>query len=198
MERVFHQLENNSGLQIQGTHWASLIHAYGCVKKDLDKAIATFDNLDKHPSSARSPTPLPDAVTYEALLNVLVTHRRSDLIPTYIERLQSSNIHMTAYIANLIIKGYAAAGHLDKAREFFEKLEDPPEGIAAPNNRAPHHEGGSPLSTSFASGPVYREVSLPFSNISTVFNITPSRSHRLGRQWSVRNWAMEIGLMHSP
>jgi pentatricopeptide repeat protein len=168
MEGVFHQLESTSGLQIQGTHWASLIHAYGCVQKDLDKAIATFDNIYKHPSSARSPVALPDAVTYEALLNVLVTHRRSDLIPTYIERLQSSKVHMTAYIANLIIKGYAATGDLDKAREFFERLQDPPEGIAAPNNRAPHHEG-SPSSTTSALGPVYREVSLFFPNVARFF-----------------------------
>jgi hypothetical protein len=63
---------------------------------------------------------------------------------------------MTAYIANFMIKGYAAAGDLIKARSIFEGLEDPPEGLAAPNNHAPHE--GTPAKAIFASTPVYREV----------------------------------------
>ncbi|KAH9986804.1 hypothetical protein BJV77DRAFT_51556 [Russula vinacea] len=45
---------------------------------------------------------------------------------------------MTAYIANLLIRGYAAAGNIDEARKVFESLVDPPVGVAAPHNHAPH------------------------------------------------------------
>lgn len=64
---------------------------------------------------------------------------------------------MTAYIANLLIKGYASAGELEKARGVFESLVDPPTGVAASNNRAPHELESSALVHSNA--PVYREPS---------------------------------------
>jgi hypothetical protein len=151
MNKVLKEIETK-GAHIQGVHWASVINAYGCVKKDLDRAIETFENI-------RSTSPrdsLPDAITFEALFNVLVTHRRADLFPQYLQRLEKSGIHMTAYIANLIIKGYALSGQLDKARAFFEGLSDPPEGVAAPGNHAPH--AGEVVEQVPVSAPVYREV----------------------------------------
>jgi len=64
---------------------------------------------------------------------------------------------MTAYIANLLIKGYSDAGELEKARSVFESLVDPPTGVAAPNNHAPHVlEATAPV---HSNTPVYREPS---------------------------------------
>jgi len=123
---------------VQGSHWAALINAYGCVDKDLDKVIAVFDSIEKHPSTLTSRAQLPDAVTFEALINVFVTLHRTDLVPTYLERLRRSGVHMTAYIANLLIRGYTAAGNIEEARKVFESLADPPVGVAAPHNHAPH------------------------------------------------------------
>lgn len=160
MGRVFQELENNKRVPIQGSHWASLINAWGCVSKDLEKAIEVFESISRHPSTRRSSTPLPDAVTYEAMINVLVTHRRMDLVPAYMERLQASGIHLTAYIANLLIKGYAAVGDIVRAREIFESLEDPATGVAASSNHVPHSSKSSGSSTppSPASSPCHREV----------------------------------------
>ena len=158
MEDVFSRLITDRRLQVSGVHWASLINSYGCVQKDLSKAITVFDSIEHHPSSVRSGVRMPDALCYEAMLNVLVTLRRTDLIPTYLERLNNSGIHMTAYIANLLIKGYAAAGQLEEAREIFESLQDPPMGVAAPNNHVPHDGSGS-VPTVSPSAPVYREPS---------------------------------------
>jgi pentatricopeptide repeat protein len=104
-----------------------------------------------------SRTRLPDAVAFEALINVLVTLRRTDLVPTYLERLQRSGVHMTAYIANLLIRGYAAAGDIEQARVVFESLANPPVGVAAPNNHAPH-DTSVPRRIS-PNEFVYREVS---------------------------------------
>jgi pentatricopeptide repeat protein len=36
------------------------------------------------------------------------------------KRLQRSGVHMTAYIANILIRGYAAAGNIEEARKVFE------------------------------------------------------------------------------
>lgn len=146
MEGVFKLLRNNRSVVLQGSHWAALINAYGCVQKDLEKAISTFDSI-----------PAPDAVTYESLINVLVTNKQMALAPGYMEKLKSSGVHMTAYIANLLIKGYAAAGDIEEARRIFENLVDPPSGVAASGNHVPHE--GSHQRTSPSPSASYREPS---------------------------------------
>jgi len=157
MEKTFATLCADKSVQVLGAHWGSLINAYGCVQKNLDRAIEVFESITSHPST-RTGGPMPDAVSYEALINVFVTLRRTDLIPVYMDRFQSSGVHMTAYIANLLIKGYAVAGELEKARSVFAGLIDPPTGVAAPNNHAPHGvDATGPVSP---HAPVYREVSL--------------------------------------
>lgn len=156
MEQTFAKLCTDNSVQVLGTHWGTLINAYGCVQKDLDRAIDVFESIACHPST-RKHVPMPDAVAYEALINVFVTLRRTDLIPVYMDRFQSSGVHMTAYIANLLIKGYAIAGELEKARSVFTSLADPPTGVAAPNNHAPHKLDTTVPIPSYA--PVYREVS---------------------------------------
>ncbi|KZT63980.1 hypothetical protein DAEQUDRAFT_733212 [Daedalea quercina L-15889] len=159
MEKVFREVTSGPRPAVQGTHWASLIHSVGCVQKDLDRALALFDSIADHPSSRTSGAQLPDAVVFESLINVLSAHRRVDLIPTYLSRLKSFGIHMTAYIANLLIKAYASAGDIERARDIFEGLADPPEGIAAPHNHVPHDvQGGDQLHVP-VDAPVYREPS---------------------------------------
>ncbi|KXN80907.1 Pentatricopeptide repeat-containing protein 5, mitochondrial [Leucoagaricus sp. SymC.cos] len=150
MEAVFAELKKNTHVEVQGSHYASLINAYGCVQRDLNKAIAIFDSVPSRSGAL-------DAVVFESVINVLVSHRRTDLIPEYIEKMTAAGIHMTAYIANFLIKGYAIVGELDKAREIFESLVDPPTGVAAPNNHAPHDPSvGNPVG---CMEPVYREPS---------------------------------------
>jgi pentatricopeptide repeat protein len=166
MGDVFKRLEADENVEVQGVHWASLINAWGCVKKDLDKAISIFESITSHPGSRQAR--VPDAVTFEALINVLATHRRIDLIPGYVDRLKSFGVHMTAYIANCLIKGFAIVGDLEQARSVFEQLSDPPAGVAAPNNHAPHDASASshiPL-----TAPVYREVS--HANVLFDFKLT--------------------------
>lgn len=156
MEQTFAKLCTDNSVQVLGTHWGTLIYAYGCVQKDLDRALDVFESITSHPST-RKDIPMPDAVAYEALINVFVTLRRTDLISVYMDRFQSSGLHMTAYIANLLIKGYATAGELEKARSVFAGLVDPPTGVAAPNNHAPHElDTTAPIPP---HAPVYREVS---------------------------------------
>jgi len=57
-----------------------------------------------------------------------------DLVASYVERMTAAGVHMTAYIANVLISGYSAAGDIDRAREIFDSLVDPPLGVAAPHN----------------------------------------------------------------
>ncbi|KAJ7859654.1 hypothetical protein B0H14DRAFT_2746309 [Mycena olivaceomarginata] len=152
MERIWEALRADNRVEIQGNHFATLINAYGCVQKDLDKAIAVFNSI---PSFPRAPP--RDALVFEALVNALVAHRRTDLMPEYVALMHSEGVHMTAYIANFLIKGYADVGDMAQARAIFEGLVDPPSGVAAVNNHAPHEPGTSPVIDPLE--PVYREPS---------------------------------------
>jgi len=164
MEQIFETIQRDPSVQLTGAHFASLINAYGCVNKDLDKAIEIFESIPSFPGA-----PAADAVVYEALVNAIVAHKRTELLPKYIGRMKEQGVHMTAYIANFLIKGYANVGDLGEARAIFESLLDPPGGVAAPGNHSVH--SGSPTSNgattagSFLDGygfvqePVYREPS---------------------------------------
>ncbi|KAH9853323.1 hypothetical protein C2E23DRAFT_884921 [Lenzites betulinus] len=159
MQTTFAELVADRNVSVQGTHWAALINAWGCVQKDLDQVLAVFDSIATHPTTSQRGSPMPDAVVYEALINSLVTLRRMDLAPTYLERLRASGVHMTAYIANLLIKGYASNGQIERSREIFEALEDPQEGVAAPHNHAPHQNKPQSTAPIPADAPVFREPS---------------------------------------
>ncbi|KAJ7151007.1 hypothetical protein C8R46DRAFT_1122993 [Mycena filopes] len=149
---VWEALQTDQSVEIQGNHFASLIHAYGCVQRDLDKAIAVFNSI---PTFDRAPP--RDALVFEAIINALVAHRRTDLMPQYVALMQQEGVHMTAYIANFLIKGYADVGDMGQARAIFESLVDPPSGVAAVNNHAPHEPGMLPAVD--PTEPVYREPS---------------------------------------
>jgi pentatricopeptide repeat protein len=160
MERVFKDLEADKKVRVSGVHWASLINAYGCVSKNLDRAIQIFESVSSHPDAKYAHERLPDAVTFEALVGALVVNRRMDLLPSYLTQLEASGTHMTAYIANAIIRGHAASGDLDAARTVFEGMADPPVGVAAPNNHAPHVGKQQQQQQAVSSdAPVYREPS---------------------------------------
>lgn len=154
VEEVFQTIAKNPHLELQSNHFTTLINAYGCVLHDLDKAIAIFDSIPTYP---RAP-PL-DALAIEAMMNVLAVHRRADLIPEYIAKMNFAGIHMTAYIVNAMIRTYAVVGDLEQARGVFESLIDPPQGVAALHNHAPHDPSASPVVDPME--PVYREVRCP-------------------------------------
>lgn len=152
VESVFNTVLRNPKVELQGTHFATLINAYGCVMKDLDKALAIFHSV---PSNSRG-VPL-DALIVESTINVIVAHRRMDLLPEIIAKMTLAGVHMTAYIVNAMIRGFAITGDLSQAREVFESLIDPPTGVAGMHNHAPHDpSAATPVKP---MEPVYREPS---------------------------------------
>lgn len=150
-QAVFARLSADRLVGVQGTHWASLIHTQGVVLHDLERAMETFESIaNRAPRIPRGNAPLstvPDAVVFEALFAVFVAHGRTDLMPTYLARMVSQGIWPTAYIANLLIKGYAQDGPMGlvEARRVFDAMIDPPAGIAAAGNHLPRHHGAGAL-----------------------------------------------------
>ncbi|CEH15512.1 FOG: PPR repeat [Ceraceosorus bombacis] len=161
MESIFNQLVMDQDAQVNGTHWASLINAYGAA--DVDRAIAVFESIARHPSTLartswqagvhyKPSTAMPDSVAYEALLGVLLQHGRVDLVQQYIDRMRAdASVGLTAYVANLVIRAFSSEGTsegLARARAVFNEMRDPPVGMAAignhPMGHRQHHAGAGP------------------------------------------------------
>lgn len=129
-----------------------MIHAWGSVALDIQRAIAVFEACEVSSIPA-----LPDASVYEAMFTALFANGRHDLISDYLNRMTRHGVHMTAYIANVLIRGYSDAGNIEQARQIFAVLVDPPLGVAAPHNHsAPQTASG--LDSVPADAPVFREV----------------------------------------
>lgn len=201
MEEVIETMKSR-GVELSGNHYSSVIVTRGCAMHDLDGALKVFDSLRGTKRQAASTslwpmgrmmrgpvaprTALPDVLAYEALLTVLVTHHRIDLMQEYLDKMiQQDHVRPTAYINNLLIKGWASVGDITAAREVFESMLDPAAGAAAPNNHAPHVgiNGVQIPNSSMIGGPndpVYREVSALLSFLrSCITNLHPS--HLPGR-----------------
>lgn len=150
-QRVFSELVAHRGVTVSGAHWASLLTAYGVHARQLDRALALFDSIASHPTSRRSARdaapdalPQPDAVVYEALLNVLLANERADLCDQYLDEMRRRGVRMTAYVGNTLIKGYSAQGLPERARAIFLAMADPRAGVASAGNHpvdrhAKHH-----------------------------------------------------------
>lgn len=132
VDSIFSQLVADPNVKVQGTHWASLITSAGIHQSNLEEAISIFESISTHPStpldkSSGKPT-LPDAVSFEALLSVFIHHSRSDLMKSWVQRIQQNStesLNPTAYIANVLIRGYST-NSIEEAREVFEEMVDPP------------------------------------------------------------------------
>ncbi|WFD35290.1 hypothetical protein MCUN1_002141 [Malassezia cuniculi] len=169
-QAVFAKLSADRLVSVQGTHWASLIHTHGTVLHNLDRAIEIFESIAEHaPMPRGGVSTVPDAVVYEALIAVFVAHGRTDLMPAYTTRMLGQGILPTAYIANLLIKGYAADGPLGlaEARRVFNSMSDPPAGVAAAGNHLPRHHGAGALKQ-FRERPAQRGGSLAIDSANVL------------------------------
>ncbi|BGP39210.1 hypothetical protein JCM10450v2_003165 [Rhodotorula kratochvilovae] len=163
-QRIFTQLCQHRGVSVSGAHWASLITAYGINARQLDRAIAIFDSIAAHPTSRRAgAAPQPDAVVYEALLNVLIAHERADLCDQYLDEMRRRGVRMTAYVGNTLIKGYTQQGLYDRARAIFLAMAEPAAGVASAGNhpvdRHPKHHHQAAQQPAGVDEPTFREPS---------------------------------------
>ncbi|KAI5477331.1 pentatricopeptide repeat protein [Pseudohyphozyma bogoriensis] len=162
MSDVFEQLVKDQTVTVTGAHWGSLVHAWGCVQRNLDHAVAIFDSIATHRSTAKSKSPLPDAVCYESLLNAFVANGRPELCDKYVQQMEQRGVRMTAYVANTLIKARIALGDMDGARKLFDSLSDPVAGAAAAGNHTVNRHPKHHTPTSAAPAPegiVFREPS---------------------------------------
>lgn len=105
-----------SGQHPEPVHYASLIHARGCVLHDMAGARRVFDAVIKDPSVA------PHACLYQALFEAMVAnHRVTDSEPV-LASMRRKGIEITPYIANTLIHGWAAEKNIGNAKEVYASV----------------------------------------------------------------------------
>ncbi|CAG7941854.1 unnamed protein product [Penicillium salamii] len=105
-----------AGQHPDAVHYASLIHAKGCVQHDLDGARKIFDTVLSNRRVRLQPC------LYQALFESMVAnHRVADTEPI-VQDMLARKVEMTAYIANTLIHGWAAEGDVTKAKAVYDSI----------------------------------------------------------------------------
>lgn len=105
-----------SGQQPEAVHYASLIHAKGCVLHDMEGARKTFDEVMANPFVR------PQPCIYQALFEAMVANHQVKPTGDLLKDMAARNVEMTPYIANTLIHGWAAEGNIANARSVFEGI----------------------------------------------------------------------------
>lgn len=102
--------------QPEAVHFASLIHAKGCVQHDMAAAKELFDSVIAN-GEVR-----PQACLYQALFEAMVANHEIESTEAYIADMKARRVELTPYIANSLIHGWATAKNMEKATEIYESV----------------------------------------------------------------------------
>ncbi|KAI1933233.1 hypothetical protein LOZ58_004527 [Ophidiomyces ophidiicola] len=106
----------STGQQPEGVHYASLIHAKGCVLHDMEGARRVFD------AALSNGALKPQACLYQALFEAMVANHKVTDTTALVEDMKKRGVEMTAYIANTLIHGWAADGNVVNAKSMYDSL----------------------------------------------------------------------------
>jgi len=105
-----------SGQRPEAVHYASLIHAKGCVLHDMAGAHKVFESV------VSSPDIRTQACLYQALFEAMVAnHQVRDTIDI-VRDMEKRGVEMTPYIANTLIHGWATEGNIENARAVYDRV----------------------------------------------------------------------------
>ncbi|KAL4966864.1 uncharacterized protein BDV14DRAFT_188773 [Aspergillus stella-maris] len=105
-----------SGQEPEAVHYASLIHAKGCVMRDMEAAHTVFKTAVSNPRVHVQPC------LYQALLESMVANHQVAQTESIVEDMAKRRVEMTAYIANTLIHGWAAEGNVQKANAIYNSV----------------------------------------------------------------------------
>ncbi|KAK3670177.1 hypothetical protein LTR78_009933 [Recurvomyces mirabilis] len=103
-----------SGIQSEAVHYASLIHAKGCVLHDMPAARALFDSV------LAEGRVRPQPCLYQALFESLnANHALAGSAEALLSDMKARHVEFTPYIANALIHGWTLEKNLAKAQAAF-------------------------------------------------------------------------------
>lgn len=105
-----------SGQRPDAVHYASLIHAKGCVLHDMDGARRIFDEVLSN-GEVR-----PQACLYQALFESMVANHCVKDTEAILDDMSAKRVEMTPYIANTLIHGWAMEKNIAKSKAVFDSV----------------------------------------------------------------------------
>ncbi|CAM1511538.1 Fc.00g090510.m01.CDS01 [Cosmosporella sp. VM-42] len=105
-----------SGQRVEPVHYASLIHARGCVMHDMAGASKMFNSIVKD-----SLVPV-NASLYQALFEAMVANHQVAATEPVLAQMRRSGVGLTPYIANTLIHGWAAEKNIEKAQDIYDAV----------------------------------------------------------------------------
>lgn len=114
-EKVLQSMQS-AGQQPDAVHYASLVHAKGCVQHDLVAARKVFDSVIADRRVRLQPC------LYQALFEAMVANNSVADTEEVVRGMKQRNVEMTAYIANTLINGWAAEGNVAKAKTIYDSI----------------------------------------------------------------------------
>ncbi|PKY03765.1 hypothetical protein P168DRAFT_297647 [Aspergillus campestris IBT 28561] len=115
-EQVLETMRQSGPHPPEAVHYAALIHAQGCVTHDLDAALRLFRSVVADPTVRVQPC------LYQAVLEALVANNQVGQTEAIVADMSRRGVEMTAYIANTLIQGWAAAGDLNQAQAVYGRI----------------------------------------------------------------------------
>ncbi|PSS05340.1 pentatricopeptide repeat protein [Coniella lustricola] len=97
----------------EAVHYASLIHARGCVLHDMEGARKTFDSVMATSPNAAS------ACLFQALFESMVANHCVAATEPLLAEMRRRRVELTPYIANTLIHGWAAANNIARAEDIY-------------------------------------------------------------------------------
>ncbi|KAI1198668.1 hypothetical protein F5X97DRAFT_323149 [Nemania serpens] len=106
----------SSGQRPEPVHYASLIHARGCVLHDMEGARKIFNSVLSDPSIS------VNACLFQALFEAMVAnHHVADTEPV-LAQMKQRRVELTPYIANTLIHGWASEKNIAKAVSIYNNV----------------------------------------------------------------------------
>ena len=105
-----------SGQKPENIHFASLIHAKGCVLHDMEGARSIFNEVVANSSTK------PHACLYQALAESMVANHSVKDTDFLLQDMRDRQVEITAYIANTLIHGWAMEKDIVRATAVYNSV----------------------------------------------------------------------------
>lgn len=105
-----------TGQHPEAVHYASLVHARGCVLHDMPSAQKVFESAVSNRNVRLQPC------LYQALFEAMVANHRVADTSQYLTDMANRRVELTAYIANTLIHGWAAEGKIENAKVIYDSI----------------------------------------------------------------------------
>ncbi|KAF2765226.1 hypothetical protein EJ03DRAFT_331111 [Teratosphaeria nubilosa] len=114
-EAVLEEMRS-AGIQPEAVHYASLIHAKGCVLHDIAGARALFDSVVSEGQVRLQPN------IYQALFESMNANHAVAESEPLIADMQRRGVELTPYIANALIHGWTLEKNIEGALRAFQRV----------------------------------------------------------------------------